>query len=110
MFTEVFYQFYPESNRQFPPVNISSFQQSLTAYQSLLEQGRAIINGLLGSEERMRRLMDAAQRSADEEVDQIIRETGVTKTVETAYNPTGVTFTLREEGCCTLMMNLRWGF
>jgi hypothetical protein len=109
MFYQAYYQFHPDYFRQFPPVDTSTFQQSLAAYQALLNQGGAVINGLVGSQDRMFRLMDAAQRSDDEEVDRVIRETGVQTIVETSYTPTGVTFTLRAEQCCTLTMYLRWG-
>ncbi|ARK32025.1 hypothetical protein [Halalkalibacter krulwichiae] len=108
---QVYYQFQPEyDNRQFPPVDTTTFQQSLQAYQTLMEHGRIVINSLLSSQDKMFQLMDAAQKSDDEAVDQILRETGVPTMVETNYTPTGVTFILRAEQCCTLTMYLRWGF
>ncbi|WP_034626640.1 hypothetical protein [Halalkalibacter okhensis] len=98
----------------FPPVDTSMFNQALLAYQTLLTHGSIIINSLVSSEEKMKQLMDAAQASDDADVDRIIRETGVPTIVETSYNPTGVTFTLRSDAggtpCCTLTMYIRWGF
>ncbi|WP_332634458.1 hypothetical protein [Halalkalibacter flavus] len=105
---------YRQQESPFPPVDISFFKQSLTAYQTLLEHGSIVINSLVTSEEKMTQLMNAAQASDDATVDRIIRETGVPTIVETSYNPTGVTFTLRAEAggtpCCTLTMYIRWGF
>ncbi|MFC0559366.1 hypothetical protein [Halalkalibacter alkalisediminis] len=110
MFYQAYYQFEPTPYRQFPPVDTSTFEQSLQTFQALLEQGRTLVNSLVTSEERMFQLMDAAQRSDDQEVDRIIRETGIASIVETSYSPTGVSFTLRTEPpCCTLTMYLVWG-
>lgn len=111
MYYQVYYQFRPcpSHYRQFPPVDTTTFQQSLQTYQTLLEDGRIIIDHFVSSEEKMVELMDAAQRSNDEEVDRIIRETGIQTIAETSYTPTGVTFTLRAEPCCSLTMYMRWG-
>jgi hypothetical protein len=50
----------------------------------------------------MQQLMRAAQSSDEEEVDRIIKSTGVSTIVNTSYTPTGVTFTLYadEEKVC----------
>ncbi|WP_332695814.1 hypothetical protein [Halalkalibacter lacteus] len=110
-----FYPYYyrrPESS--FPPVTIEYFGKSLTAYLTLLEHGRIIINSLVTSQDTMVQLMEAAQASDDAQVDQVIKSTGVPSVVETSYTPTGVTFTLRADAegsqCCRLTMYLRWGF
>ena len=98
----------------YPPVDITLFQQSLNAYQLLLQHGNVVINYLTSSTEIMYRLMHHAQAGNRVEVDHIIRESGVPTIVETSFTPTGVTFTLFADSeafprCCTLTMNLRWG-
>ncbi|MFC0469659.1 hypothetical protein ACFFHM_03715 [Halalkalibacter kiskunsagensis] len=110
-----YYPYYyrrPESS--FPPVTIEYFENSLTAYLTLLEHGRIVINSLVSSQETMVQLMEAAQASDDTQVDQIIKSTGVPSIVETTYTPTGVTFTLSAtvggSQCCRLTMFIRWGF
>ena len=99
---------------QYPPVDIGYFQQSLTAYQTLLQDGSVIMNSLSSSPEMMKNLMEAAQEGKDEEVDSIIKATGVTSIVDTSFTPDSVTFTLYADAeefskCCTLKMNLKWG-
>ncbi|WP_227937331.1 hypothetical protein [Alkalihalobacillus deserti] len=109
MFYQVYYQFHPAYYRQFPPVDTSKFEQSLQTFKTLLEQGKVVVNSLVSSQDKMFQLMDAAQKSDDEEVDRIIRETGVQTIAETSYTPSGVTFTLRADECCTLKMYIAWG-
>ncbi|MBU9712186.1 hypothetical protein [Evansella tamaricis] len=103
-----------EQNSPFPPVKTELFEESLYAYEELMEQGKIILNSLQSSKELIRELMNAAQESNDEEVDRIIQSTGVSSIVNTSYTPNGVTFTLYADSesvsrCCTLTMYLRWG-
>ncbi|UOQ92060.1 hypothetical protein MUO14_16365 [Halobacillus shinanisalinarum] len=102
-------------NNPYPEVNTDTFQQSLQAYQTLFEHGKIVINQLMASPGMRQRLMQAAQRDDHEEVDRVIKSTGVPSVVETSYTPSSVTFTLHADAdsfqnCCTLTMNLVWGF
>lgn len=98
----------------FPPVDFTLFEQSLLAYQTLMQHGNIVINYLTSSTDIMYQLMYAAQASDFDEVDRIIRASGVPTIVDTSFTPTGVTFTLFADApgvprCCTLTMQLRWG-
>ncbi|OLO39159.1 hypothetical protein BTR23_08865 [Alkalihalophilus pseudofirmus] len=110
--------YYPYYNRPedypYPPIDITFFEQSLQAYQILVQHGTVVINRLAASRELMYQLMYSAQAGDDDEVDRIIRATGVPTIVDTSYTPNSVTFTLYADAddfpqCCTLTMNLRWG-
>ncbi|MBU9721463.1 MULTISPECIES: hypothetical protein [Bacillaceae] len=113
-----FFWYDPHHTREqeaiYPPIETKYFEESLDAYGSLLEHGKIVLESLSSSKEKMSSLMDAAQEGKDEEVDKIIKSTGVPTIVNTSYTPTGVTFTLYADAetvtnCCTLTMYLRWG-
>ncbi|RKL67126.1 hypothetical protein CR203_11480 [Salipaludibacillus neizhouensis] len=96
----------------YPPVEIDIFQQSLSTSQSLLQHGMTLINGF-SSEAFIQQFMNAAQAGKREEVHRIIQTIGVPIDIETSFNPSGITFTLRDNQndspCCRLKLYLTWG-
>lgn len=109
------YYLHPYYRNPYPQVNTDYFKQSLQAYHTLFDQAKTIVNHLLSHPEKMRNLMSSAQENEQDEVDRIIKSTGVPSDVKTTYTPNSVTFTLYAdadnfENCCTLTMNLVWGF
>ncbi|UCZ53957.1 hypothetical protein LGQ02_04010 [Bacillus shivajii] len=111
-----YYCYYPYyRSNSYPPVDIDIFQQSIQEFQQLMEDGSLVLNNLRESPDKMEQLMEAAQAGQDEKVNEVIMSTGVETVVDTSYTPTSVTFTLRTDEnvgprCCTLTMNLVWGF
>ncbi|WP_123041802.1 hypothetical protein [Cohnella candidum] len=105
------YYLYP-IDRPYPTVDISMFQQSVTAYQQTLREAGTILNKL-AEPQFARLLMSAAQAGNRKEVDRIIRTIGTRTPIETQYTPTGLSLTLHAQpadlSCCTLTMYLRWG-
>ncbi|WP_018924514.1 hypothetical protein [Salsuginibacillus kocurii] len=96
------------------PVDITYFEQSLSASQQLLNEASQLIQSLEASPELMDDLMTAAQADDKEEVNEIIESIGIPTDVETTYNPSSVTFKLVADAphslhCCTLTIRVQWG-
>ncbi|PYZ91981.1 hypothetical protein CR194_17435 [Salipaludibacillus keqinensis] len=100
-------------NRQYPPVDISIFQQSLQTYPSLLSKADQVIDSLRNSPDKMHRIMEAAQAGQDNEVEEIINEAGTSLNVSISYTPMSMTLTFTDAPqsalCCRLTMYIRWG-
>lgn len=99
-------------NRQYPPVDISTFEKSVEAFQkTTFADARTILNKL-SEREFAYKLMSLAQQGKQQEVDRLIKTIGTTAPVTTQYTPDGVRLTIHAQAqgvhCCTLSMFLRW--
>lgn len=99
-------------SREFPPVDPAVFTTSVMAFQSLMRDGNIILDRIAESDDFAYQLMDAAQKSDQVTVDQLIRSTGVSSDVKTSFTPDSIRFELRADvegtDCCRLNMSLRW--
>ncbi|MBU8906060.1 hypothetical protein [Desertibacillus haloalkaliphilus] len=98
--------------RPFPDVDPSSFMDSASASQQLLDSASRLTTAISNDREFSHQIMDAAQRSDFDEVDRLIKEVGIPTEVKTSFNPDLVTFEMNQEvngmHCCRLVMRLRW--
>lgn len=98
--------------RQFPPVDIKGLTYSARQFQRLMEQASLLINKIIQSNSFAFDLMNAAQQSNQQKVDELIHATGISIDVKTKFTPSGIQITLdnseMEGGCCKLLIALRW--
>ncbi|MRH43570.1 hypothetical protein GH741_12855 [Aquibacillus halophilus] len=98
--------------RQYPPVDIDIFQQSVTAFQKIANESIIILEKF-NDHEFTYKLLKAAQHGNQSEVDRLIKSIGTTAPITTEYNPTGILLTIHADAqgaqCCTLTMYLKWG-
>ncbi|PMC39165.1 hypothetical protein CJ195_04305 [Bacillus sp. UMB0899] len=99
-------------NRQFPDVNPTMFEQSAKSMQMLMKEASLVLNKLAQSKDFATKVMYAAQQSNMNEVDKLIKSTGIKSTVKTSFNPDGIqmklTSSIGEAECCHLTVSLRW--
>ncbi|MBS4179407.1 hypothetical protein [Lederbergia citrea] len=96
----------------YPPVDIKKLHQSAQKYQELLNQATLLVNKITTSPGFARNLMDAAQKSNQKKVIELILSTGITIKVKTSFSPDGIKVDLsnaKHEGdCCTIRLALPW--
>lgn len=96
----------------FPPVDTRKFNASANRFKQVMNQANLFIGRLTSSDDFARRLMDAAQRSDKNEVERLVRSTGVTIKYTLNYTPSGIRIDFSnsdtENSCCTLRMALSW--
>lgn len=77
-----------------------------------MEQASLLINKIIQSNSFAFDLMNAAQQSNQQKVDELIHATGISIDVKTKFTPSGIQITLdnseMEGGCCKLLIALRW--
>ncbi len=109
--------FYPkhsllQADSPFPPVNTEQLHTSAKRFESIMREVDLFIEKLLISETFATELMDAAQLSDHNKVNELILSAGVTVHVKTNFNPTGIQIefdnTEQGEGCCKLTISLLW--
>lgn len=103
----------PQHGRDpFPPVDTRKFNASAKRYKQVLNEANLFIGTLTASDDFARKLMDAAQRSDQKEVERLVRSTGVTIKYNLSYTPSGIRIDFSnsdaENGCCMLRMALSW--
>lgn len=100
------------ARHSFSPVDPTLFNQSAIAMQKLFREASIVLNRLADSKTFAFNLMTAAQESKTDEVDRLIKSTGITSNVTTTYNPDGINLVLSskvgETECCKLTIALRW--
>lgn len=96
----------------FPPVNIEKFDISAHQFQRLMEQARLFVNKIVNSSQFAYELMDAAQRSDKNKVEEMIRTTGITIAFHVQFTPTAIQIILdnstEKVNCCQLLVGLKW--
>jgi uncharacterized protein with von Willebrand factor type A (vWA) domain len=99
-------------NRQYSPVDTSTFERSVTAFQKTVVEASTILRKF-AEPQFANRLMSAAQTGNQHEVDRLIKSIGTNTPVTTQYTPSGVFLTIHAQAqgsqCCTLTMFLKWG-
>ncbi|RFU62616.1 hypothetical protein D0469_20450 [Peribacillus saganii] len=99
-------------NRQYPSVDIGTFEHSVTAFQQTVVEASSILRKF-AEPQFARRLMSAAQTGNRQEVDRLVKSIGTSTPVTTQFTPTGILLTIHAQAqgsqCCTLTMFLRWG-
>ena len=73
-----------------------------------MQQAQLLLDKIKSSTPFAHDLMDAAQRSDKEKVNQMIKSVGITNTFETKYTPGEIQIILIEKGCCGLTVLLNW--
>ncbi|SES23681.1 hypothetical protein SAMN04487944_1268 [Gracilibacillus ureilyticus] len=108
------YPYYPVnySYRQYPPVDTSMFEQSVTVFQKIASESVVVLEKFT-EKEFSQSLMAAAQSGNREKVDQLIKSIGTSSPIKTEYTPSGILLTIYGDiqgtECCALTMYLRWG-
>ncbi|WP_262176832.1 hypothetical protein [Saccharococcus sp. Marseille-Q5394] len=103
----------PQDGRSpFPPVNTRKLNESAKRFKQVMNEANLFIGTLTASDDFARRLMDAAQRSDQKEVERLVRSTGVTIKYNLSYTPSGIRIDFSnsdaQNSCCTLRMALGW--
>lgn len=100
----------PVNRFSYPPVDVTIFTHSVQSFRLLMEQGNVLLNRL-NDASFARKLMDAAQKGQQREVDNLVKSIGLKVPVTTRYTPSGVTFSLSLSAvnCCVLTLSLKWG-
>ncbi|WP_054636661.1 hypothetical protein [Thalassobacillus sp. C254] len=98
---------YTGMNRQYPPVDIKDFLNSALEMEALLDDSKSLLHSIQASENFAFQLKDAAQKGDQDTVDQLIKETGVNREVQTQFTPTSIIFLLFDP-CCVLRLQLGW--
>ncbi|WP_252504350.1 hypothetical protein [Sporosarcina sp. Marseille-Q4943] len=103
----------PQNGRSpFPPVDTRKFSASAERFKQVMNQANLFIGTLTASDDFARRLMDAAQRSDQKEVERLVRSTGVTIKYNLSYTPSGIRIDFSnsdaQNSCCALRMALNW--
>lgn len=101
--------------RTYPPVDTKILASSVKSFRLLMAQGDILLDKL-GDLAFAQKLMTAAQKGNNAEVDNMIKSIGLKVPVITKFTPTGVNFILSTHSsqnqplnCCTLTFALRWG-
>lgn len=99
-------------NRNYPPVDISTFEQSVTDFQKTVVEASTILKKFTNPQ-FARMLMSAAQSGNKQEVNRLIKSIGTTAPITIRYTPTGLWLTIHSQTpgiqCCELTMFLKWG-
>jgi len=96
----------------FPPVNTQRLHASAGKMLEVIKQSQLLINTIVDSPDFARNLMDAAQLSNQQKVDELIQSVGITSKVTTKFTPSGIHIELDNAEmlgeCCKLQIALRW--
>lgn len=107
---------YPQQPLQvqnlFPPVNTERLHVSAASFQVLIREARLLTDKIVSDPGFASDLMNAAQLSDQEKVNQLILSTGITIKTKADFSPTGIRIEFDSsehgEGCCKLDMRLMW--
>ena len=106
-----YYSYFPII-RPYPPVDTSTFEQSVNAFQKTVVEASTILR-MFAEPQFAKTLMSAAQSGNQQEVDRLIKSIGTNTPVTTQYTPGGILLTIHAQAqssqCCTLTMFLKWG-
>jgi hypothetical protein len=98
-------------NIEYPPVDISTFEHSVTAFQNTIAEANTILKKF-AEPQFAKRIMSAAQTGNKQEIDRLIKSVGTNSPVTTQYTPSGILLTIHAQAqdsqCCTLTMYLKW--
>jgi hypothetical protein len=103
---------YPYDFRQYPEVDDTIFHQSVEAFQTITKEASVILTRL-SNRDFAHKLMSAAQKGNQQEVDRLMKTIGIHTPITTTYTPSGLELKIHADvqgsPCCTLTMFLKWG-
>lgn len=98
--------------QQFPPVQTNRLVTSATNAERLILDAQQILNRIKASQDFAYQLKDAAQKSEQNKVDQLIQGLGLRAQVKTSFTPDRINFELQDRTfdseCCILRIALKW--
>ena len=98
--------------RDYLQLDSTLFNESAIAMQHLMNEASIVLDKIANSKKFAHKIMTAAQQSHLDEVEQLIKSTGIHSEVVTSFNPDGINlkFTSKVESkdCCQLSIALRW--
>ncbi|WP_449537415.1 hypothetical protein [Ferdinandcohnia sp. Marseille-Q9671] len=105
--------YYPyQDHRKLPGVDPTLFNESAIQMRSLMRDASLVLAKLADSKPFAQQVMAAAQESNDQEVERLLKSTGIKAHVDTSFNPDGINLKLTSmignEECCHLLITLRW--
>ena len=96
----------------FPPVNTDKLYVSAERFQALIKEARLLTEKIINDPEFAHELMNAAQLSDQDKVDNLIMSTGISIKANAYFSPSGIQIefdsTEQGESCCKLDMRLTW--
>ncbi|MFS0863696.1 hypothetical protein [Fredinandcohnia sp. 179-A 10B2 NHS] len=105
------YQYHPYY-RKLPETDPTLFNESAISMQGLMKDASHILNHLATSKPFAKKVMAAAQASNLNEVNKLLKSTGIKSEVNTSFNPDGINLKLSSKvgstDCCQLTIALRW--
>lgn len=104
--------FYQTAQRQdgYPPVDPNRLFDSANQSQKLMDDANKLIQRFATSKDFCTQVMDAAQRNKQDEVQRLIKSSGVSSDVNMYFNPDGLRLEFKSADieCCQLLIALRW--
>ncbi|WP_453994154.1 hypothetical protein [Bacillus nitroreducens] len=105
--------YYPNSYfRKLPEVDPTLFKESAEEMRILMKDASLILSALADSMDFAKQVMAAAQASNDQEVNRLLKSTGIQSQVKTTYNPDGLHLELEASvsgsKSSQLIIALRW--
>ena len=94
----------------YPPVDTKKFQSSAQEFHLLMKQATLLVGKIEQSPQFSRELMQDAQQSNQNKVNQLIASIDETAIVETHYTPEGIQLKYRDQNgtCCVLTIKIGW--
>ena len=96
----------------FPPVDTEGFEKSARRFQALMKEVTLFINRVISSTEFAYAVMDAAQKSDQAKVEQLIKSTGISIKYTVWFTPSSIQIefnnSTEEISCCSMLVGLRW--
>lgn len=100
------------NRQQFPNVNPALFMSSAKHMQAIMRDASILLERMSSSQEFSYAIMEAAQKSDQQQVDTLIKNTGIEASPKISYTPDGLklNFEVIAENlnCCQLTLSLRW--
>lgn len=101
-----------ELQSQFPPIDIKRLHSSAENFRKIMREAHLLIDKIVSTPSFASELMDAAQLSNQQKVENLILSTGVSVKIKATFSPTGILIGFDnsevEAGCCKLNISLPW--
>jgi hypothetical protein len=98
--------------QQFPPVLTNRLMTSATNAERLIQDAQQILDRIKASQDFAYQLKEAAQKSEQGKVDQLIHGLGLRAQVKTSFTPDRINFELQDRTldskCCIIRIALNW--
>jgi hypothetical protein len=100
----------PQSD-PYPPNEVNRFRTSATTFLKLSEQVKILLEKIESDERFAKKLRGAAQKNQKEDIDRLVRSTGMQALFEASYSPDGMKIELcpsNENECAKMVIHLCW--